>query len=113
MHKLRPTTARRGIGVHLVRIAAFSAAFTALGGIVVADVLGADLDEPTAMALLADGPFAVDLGPVLLAAAVVVPDALTPAAPALDDLIPPPELEPPKKKRRRAGKLKFGRFEGY
>jgi len=118
MHKLRPSTARTGVGVHLVRIVALSAALTALGGIVVADVLGADLEEPTALALLADdGASSAEPGPPLLAAAIVVPDDLRPAAADLPpvpldlDALRPPRQKKPRKPR--AGKLKFGRFEGY
>jgi len=108
MHKL--PAARRGPGVHLVRIAALSTALTALTALVVADVTAAESDEPTPLALTADTP---DLdthadAPVLLAA--IVPDAIAPQ-PSLDEL-PARGEEKPKKQRRRS-KLKFGRFEGY
>lgn len=114
MHKLRSPAGRRGIGVHVVRIAAFSAALMAITSIVVADVIAAESEEPAMALLAADGwsagVVADERGPVLLAAAVVVPDAvLAPAPSVLEELTPP---VPPKKRKRRS-KLKFGRFEGY
>lgn len=113
MHRLHSSVARRGVGVHIARIVGFGAALTALTGIVVADVTAAEPDEPVALALVADrvapaDAIADERGPELLAAVVVVPDAV--AAPTAAP--PAPEPARPKKKRR-AGKLKFGRFEGY
>ncbi len=99
--------------VHVVRIAALSAALTALTGIVVADVVAAG-PELAASSIAADEWFAdADArGPVLLAAAVVVPDAApapVPVLPASEELLEPPA--PRKKDRPR--KMKFGRFDGY
>ncbi len=114
MHKLRSSAGRRGIGAHVVRVAAFSAALMAITSIVVADVIAAEPEEP-AMALIVGegwpaGAVADERGPLLLAAAVVVPDAVpAPASSLPEDMAPP---EPPKKKKRRS-KIKFGRFEGY
>lgn len=108
MHKLRSSGGRRGIGVHVARIAAFSAALIALTGIVVADVLAAEL-EVTEASIAGDDWEAEASGPALLA--VVVPDAPE-ALPAMD--LPLEPMEPPQpRKKRRAGKLKFGRFDGY
>jgi hypothetical protein len=110
MHKLRSPVGRRGIGVHLVRAAAFSAALLAITGIVVADVIAAEPEEPVVARIAAEPGSADAEAPVLLAAAVVVPDAVVVAAQGLpEDLAPP---EPPKKKKR-SSKIKFGRFEGY
>lgn len=112
MHKLRSPVGRRGIGVHLVRAAAFSAALLAITGIVVADVIAAEPEEPV-VARIAAAPGSADAeapAPVLLAAAVVVPDAVVVAAQGLPEEFAPPE--PPKKKKR-SSKIKFGRFEGY
>lgn len=111
MHKLRSPGGRRGIGVHVVRVAAFSAALLAITGIVVADVFAAEPEE--AAIGLAEGASAgagVDeRGPVLLAAAVIVPEGVAPLAASLPEVEEP---EPPVKKKR-SSKLKFGRFEGY
>lgn len=112
MHKLRSPGGRRGIGVHVARVAAFSAALTALTGIVVADVIAAEPEAPAEASIAGDEGRAEADGPVLLAAAVVVPDAVAVAAPELPELDEPMEPPTPKKKRR-ASKLKFGSFEGY
>ena len=111
MHRFHSPAARRGFGVHIARIAAFSAALMAITGIVVADVIAAEVDDPAAMALGDDDALAVDKiaddrGPLLLA--VVVPSGALPTAVSLPELTP----EPPKKKRG-PRKIKFGRFEGY
>ena len=110
MHKLR-SPAHRDIGLRVARITTFCAAVAAITGIVVADVTAAEAEQPIALALVAEDPVdavaerSADAEvPVLLAAAVAVPDALP--------VLTPPEPIPPKKKRR-ASKLKFGRFEGY
>jgi hypothetical protein len=114
MHKLRSSGGRRGIGVHVVRIAAFSAALTALTGIVVADVIAAEPEEPAVASITGDewrGEADVDeRGPVLLA--VVVPDVVPAPMSDLPELEALPEPPKPKKKRR-PSKMKFGRFEGY
>lgn len=112
MHRFHSPAARRGFGVHVARIAVFSAALMAITGIVVADVIAAEVEEPAAMALGDDDAvvldtFADERGPLLLA--VVVPSGALPTAVSLPELTP----EPPKLKKRRSGKLKFGRFEGY
>lgn len=115
MHKLRSSGGRRGIGVHVVRIAALSAALTALTGIVVADVVAAEPEAPAEAVIVGDEwrAEADERGPVLLAAAVVVPDAVAaPPAPELLEIDEPMEPPTPKKKRR-ASKLKFGSFDGY
>ncbi len=109
MHRFHSPAARRGIGVHVARIAIFSAALVAITGIVVADVVAAEVEEPAAMALGDDDSLMVDTiadgrGPLQLA--VVVPSGALPAAVAL------PALPKPKKKRG-PPKIKFGRFEGY
>lgn len=112
MHRFHSPAARRGLGVAVARIAVFSAALMAITGIVVADVIAAEVEEPAAMAL--GDAIADERGPVLLAAAVVVPNAVLPAVVSLPELIPELIPEQPKvKKKRRSGKLKFGRFEGY
>lgn len=111
MHKLRSFATRRGLGVHVVRLATLSAALTALTALIVADVTAAESDELVALSLPDADTHDLDTtidAPQLLAP--VVPDAVAPSAP------PPPQLladtEKPKKPKRRS-KLKFGRFEGY
>lgn len=116
MHKFHSPAARRGIGVLIARIAAFSAALMAITSIVVADVLAAETDEPAAMMLIDDDTRLVDAnaderGPVSLA--VVVPNGALPVAASLPELIPELDEPPRPKKKRRSSKLKFGRFEGY
>lgn len=112
----------RRIGQQFARIAAFSAALSALTTIVVADVIAAepaellaivDLvaidDEPVAFAAREDDGVAV-----LAAASVQLPDALPPPLALADELVVDPAMErPAPKKKRRRSKLKFGRFEGY
>ncbi|MBA3549979.1 MAG: hypothetical protein H0T76_26165 [Nannocystis sp.] len=119
MHRFHSPAARRGIGVHIARIAVFSAAVMAITGVVVADVIAAEDEEPAAMVLGDDDSLAVDMiaderGPLQLA--VVVPIGALPVAGILPQFISEPDFGsgPPKlKKKRRSGKLKFGRFEGY
>lgn len=119
MSKLR--SPGRRIGVHFARVAAFSAALTALTTIVVADVIAAEPIEMIEAAVLGELEedtlvFAEredDRVAVLAAAGVQVPDALPVALlDPFDDVLPEPEVAP-KKKRRSKSKLKFGRFEGY
>jgi hypothetical protein len=109
MHKLRSPGGRRGIGVHVVRIAALSAALLTMTGIVVEDVIAAEPGAQALLLLLEEGVDSEALAPVLLAAAVVVPDAMQALNPEPPELEPGPE--PPRKKRR--PRVKFGRFEGY
>lgn len=97
--------------VHVVRIAALSAALTALTGILVADVVAAG-PEVAAASIATDEWFAdADAsGPMLLA--VVLPDAApapVAALPELEELFEPPAPQ----KKHRPRKMKFGRFDGY
>ncbi len=115
MHKLRSPGGRRGIGVHVARIAALSAALLTMTGIVVEDVIAAEPGAQAMLLLLEEGMAGADsevLAPVLLAAAVIVPDVMLVPEPEPE---PEPELgekpEPPRKKKR--SRIKFGRFEGY
>lgn len=122
MSKLR--SPGRRIGVHFARVAAFSAALTALTTIVVADVIAAEPIEMIEAAVhgeldeleedtLVFAEREDDRVAVLAAAGVQVPDALPVALlDPFDDVLPEPEVAP-KKKRRSKSKLKFGRFEGY
>lgn len=113
MHKLRSFATRRGLGVHVVRLATLSAALTALTALIVADVTAAESDELVALSLPDADPHDLDTTidtPQLLAP--VVPDALAPSAPPPPQLLADTTPEKPKKPKRRS-KLKFGRFEGY
>lgn len=113
MHKLRSPAARRGPGVHLARIAAFSTALTALTVLVVADVTAAESDEPTALALI-DTTDPISAAPWI--AARILPDAIAPATPSLEQLAAitgEPLDKPTKPKKKRRSKLEYGHFEGY
>lgn len=105
--------AQRDFGVHLARLITLSAALAAITGIVVADLTASGADEPAAMALARTDDDAAPADraaegevPVLLAAAVELPDAPLAAPPE------PVQVEKKRKKPRRS-KLSFGRFEGY
>ncbi len=112
MHTLRSSAARRAPGAHLLRILMLSTALTGLMTIIVADVTAAESDEPTPLALTDDTPDpAAPVAPPQLLA-LVVPDAITPSAPTLPELLPDLTDEPPRPRKKR-NKLKYGRFEGY
>ncbi len=110
MHEHRSLTTRRRSSVHLLRLlraASLAAAITGITAFVVADVLAAEHDDP-GLLTITDAPEPTPTpapAPVLLAAAIVVPDAVTVPEP-----IPEPVAKP---KKKRSKKIKFGRFDSY
>ena len=103
MHKLRPST---GL-VRAAHVLTFASALAALTGFVVADVIAAEAEQPTALAIRGApelDPLLPAPAPELLAMAIVVPDAAAP------EPAPPPVTEKPRKPHR---KIKFGRFDSY
>jgi len=110
MHEHRSLTTRLVSCVHLLRLAraaSFAAAVTGVTAFVIVDVLAAEHDDP-GLLTITDAPELLPTpapAPVLLAAAIVVPDAV-----AVPEPIPEPVAKP---KQKRSKKIKFGRFDSY
>jgi hypothetical protein len=96
MHKLR----------RAAHVLTFTSALAALTGFVVADVIAAESEGSSAMALVesTEADPAVPAPVPLLA--VVVPDAVVPEAIILEPPAPP-------RKKKGPRKIKFGRFDSY